>query len=222
MTKNKNSTFVTPVGMAKYAWLNQPDTTFANGGEGKYKIRVLIDDNEENRAWVANVIETAKADAKTNGLLIKKNFNNPFKFPEDLEPEEFEVQAGKERPKYDEDHKGKIFFEASSKFKAGQIDSGLQELPDDVLIMSGDKVRVKFQTNPYDTLSSGISLRLMIVQLVEKNSTFTGTGGINTEGFSPLENGFRATTKPALKGATSEQLASGDPDLQFFQNLVNK
>lgn len=224
MAKNNNTVFYTPIGTAKYAWLRTPDTKFSTDGKGKYKLRILIDDNEENRAWANSLIEQCKEDAKLAGILLKKTSKLPIKFPEDIEPEEFEIPQGKERAAYDEDHKGKIFFEASSSFAPGLIDSAKVELPEEINIMSGDTIKAKIQGNPYDGLGGGVSLRLMMVQLVEKKTT---SGSSKTDGFDVIEGGFKVADTPetkaaALKKANFEQLMSDDPDLGFFQDLVKK
>lgn len=224
MAKNNNTIFYTPIGTAKFAWLRTPDTKFATDGKGKYKIRILLDDNEDNRAWANALIEQCKLDAKNDGKLLKKGFKSPIKFPEDIDEEEFVVQQGKERASYDEDHRGKIFFEASSSFAPGLIDSAKVELPEEINIMSGDTIKAKIQGNPYDTLSTGISLRLMMVQLIERKNA---TASSKTDGFDVIEGGFKVADTPetkaaALKKANFEQLMSDDPDLGFFQDLVKK
>lgn len=189
--KAKHPTFVTPIGIAKYAWLNKPDTKFAKDGDGDFKVRVLIEDTEENRAWCDKVIAAGVTFAKETGVKLKKNHKTPFVYPEDVDEDDFIPDEDTGKARYDEDHQGKIFFEIKSKYKPGLIDTANppQELPESVLVMSGDKVRVKFSPNPYEGLGSGINFRLRVVQLVEKNTTFSG-GGVDTSGFDPVEDGY--------------------------------
>jgi len=183
---------VSPIGIAKYCWVNNPDKGFDGKNEPKYKTRIVIEDTEENRAWVENVLKVAQVEAKANDIKLKKVFKSPFQFPEDQDEEDFIPQAGKERPKLDEDHRGRIYFDAKSSFKPGLIDSARKELPEDVKIMSGDKIKIKVEVLPYDGLGSGVSLRLKVVQLIEKNTTYSGSGKPNVEGFDDVEGGYTA------------------------------
>jgi hypothetical protein len=178
--KFKFSTFVTPKGIAKYAWLDKPDKYQLERGKTQYSIRVLIEDTEKNREWVEKVLATTKAEAAKAKVKLKKQFNTPFRLPEDQDEDDFVPADGKDKPKYDEDHKGRIFFEIKTGYIPAQFglekddDGNLIGLPEGTRIMSGDKVKVKFRLNPYDGLGSGVSFRLMSVQLVEKNSNFSG------------------------------------------------
>lgn len=189
--KEKGSTFVTPAGIAKYSWLTKPDSGFNGKEEPTFKTRIIIEDNDENRAWVEQVNEAAKADAKRMGVKLKKIFKTPFQLPEDQDEDDFVPQEGREKPRLDEDHQGAIFFELKSKFKPGLIDSLRQPLPEDVFIMSGDKIRAKFEIVPYEGLGSGISFRLRTAQLLEKNTSFS-QGGIDADGFDDYEDGYQA------------------------------
>ena len=183
---------VSPIGMAKYAWLNKADTKFAKDGKGDFKVRVLIEDTEANRAWCAAVEAEGKAFAKAQGIKLKKTAKVPFIFPEDVDEDDFIPDPDTGKAAYDEDHRGKIWFETKSKFKPGLIDSKKQELPEDVLVMSGDKVRIKFALNPYEGLGSGINFRLKVAQLIEKNTTFSGERRVDTSGFDEVEDGYTA------------------------------
>lgn len=188
--KPKAPIHVAPRGIAKYAWLNKADTKFSKDGAGDFKVRVLIEDTDENREWADRVIASGKEFAKTTGVKLKKGFKTAFTFPEDVDEDDFIPDTDTGKAKYDEDHKGRIFFELKSKFKPGLIDSAKNELPDDVVVMSGDVVRVKFRVNPYDGLGSGINYRLAVVQLIEKNTTYSGNGKTDTSGFDEEEGGY--------------------------------
>lgn len=204
MAKAKNPVMVSPVGIGKYVWVMKADTGFDGKSEPKFKLRLLIDDNDEARAWMAKVTETAKTFAKTAGIKLKKQFKTPFKLPEDQDEDDFAPQEGKDKPKLDEDHKDRIFFEVHSKYKPGLIDTAKptpQPLPEGVDVRSGDKIRVKFEVVPYDGLGSGYSLRLKVVQLVEKNSSYSG--GVDTSGFDEID------------GYVADSSSDDDEDEQF-------
>lgn len=187
MAKPKLITAVTPTVIAKYAYVNKPDSF---QGKEEFKITGLMEDTEENRTWIEAGLDTARGYAKDQKIRLKKVHHVPFIFPEDVDPEDFVVQEGKEHPKYDDDYRDKIIFTSKSQFKPGLIDSALASLPEDVRIMGGDNVRIKFGWNPYDGLGSGISLRLLTVQLISKNTSFSG--GVNTDGFEAVDDGYVA------------------------------
>ena len=192
--KVKFSEFVSPVCIARWAFVNNPSKPYDGKGEPVYKIVGLLDDNDETRAWVDKVIAAGLAEAKAAGIKLKKQFGNPFQFPEDQDEDDFIPEEGKDKPKLDEAYRGRIYFQTKSQFKPGLIDTAKVELPEDVRIMNDDLVRIKVQVNPYDGFGGGISLRLKVVQLVEKKTSFSGDGqrGVNTNGFDEIE-GYVAT-----------------------------
>jgi hypothetical protein len=204
VAKVKYSKFVSPIGIAKFAWLNKPDDKF---GKEEFKVRVVIEDNEANREWCEKVFEAGKAEAKKAGVKLKKAAKSPFNYPEDQDEDDYVAEEGKDHPKLDEDHQGAIFFEAKTQFQPGLIDSARQSLPDDVQIRGGDKIRVKIELNPYEGFGSGVSLRLKTAQLVEKNTSFSG-GGADTDGFDDVEDGYVADQ-------TSGDSEDGDEDEDF-------
>jgi hypothetical protein len=176
--KIKFTSFVSAAGIAKYAWLDKPDPYQLEKGKTEFKLRILLDDNEETRAWVNKVLTTAKADAAKAGVKLKKVWHNPFKMPEDQDEDDYVPAEGKDKPRLDADHQGRIFFEAKTGFVPALL--GLEKdekgnliaLAENVRIMSGDRVKVKFTLNPYEGLGSGVSFRLNAVQLVKKASNF--------------------------------------------------
>ncbi len=187
-SKPKFKEYVSPVGKAKLAFLHKPSAPFKEGDTPKFKVTLLIEDTTEHRAWVDAVVATALEEAKKHGVKMKKVFHNPFILPEDVDEDNFIPQDGKDRPKYDEDYRGKIIFEAKTQYQPGLIDTAKQALTDDVKIYGGDMVRVKVEAQPYlNGSNSGITLRLITVQLVEKNTSYGGSRGPNTDGFDDID-----------------------------------
>lgn len=180
MAKIKYTRYVSPKGIAKFVWLDKPDTGFDGKSDPKFKIRLLIDDNKATRAWAEKIVKDTLAEAKAQGVKIKKVFHNPFHFPEDQDEDDFIPAEGKDRPKLDEDHRDKIFFDMKSDFQPSLIDASTAALADGKKIMSGDVVKVKVEPWAYEGLGSGITLRPVTVQLIKKNSSF---GGIDKDGF---------------------------------------
>lgn len=185
--KFKYSRLVSPKGMFKYAWINKPDAGF-DGKAPAYKTRFLMEDNEESRAFVEKVMDLAKKEAKEAGVKLKKKMHSPFNLPEDADEDDFVPEEGKDKPKLDEDYKDAIWFACKSNYKPSAIDSARESLPENVFIMSGDTGKVKVELFAYEGLGSGVTLRLVTAQLLEKNTTFSGGKG-DTEGFGD-EDGY--------------------------------
>lgn len=187
----KHSTFFLK-GMAKYAWLDKPDPYQMDKGKEQYKLRMLLDDDDTMREQIALIMSTGIKEAKLASVKLKKVVANPFKFPEDMDEDDYVVQEGYEKPKLDEDHKDRIWVEVKTSFKPAMIGTAKNEkgeyeaLPDNVKIMSGDIVRIKVMVNPYEGFGGGISLRLVTAQLVKKSSNFTQ--GADTRGFDDFDD----------------------------------
>lgn len=184
--------WVSPIGIFKWAFIDNPSKPFKEGDDPKYKVTVLIEDTPENRKWCEKVVETAQKEAKEHKVKLKKVFHNPFIMPEDVDEEMFEPQDGND-PKYDDDYRDKIIFNATSKFQPGRIDTQKNSLPEDVKIFSDDVGRIKFEASPFVSgANTGVTLRLLTAQLVEKNASFGG-GGVDTDGFDDID-GYVAET----------------------------
>lgn len=193
MASPKYSAWISPVGIAKKCWVNKPSKPFDGKGPEQYKITLVLEDTPELREKIDEIMAKAVKEAKTNKVKIKKVYQTPFKYPEDVDEDDFIPEEGKQYPKLDEDFRDKIFFETKSQFKPGLIDSKNQSLPEDVFPFNGDKVRVKVEFNPYEGFGSGISFRLKTVQLVEKNTSFDHAPDI--DGFDEIEDGYVAPSQ---------------------------
>ena len=188
--KLKFTNFVTPQGVAKYCWVNKPDLGFDGKGEPKYKTDIYIEDNDASRAWCTKVLDKAMEEAKAQGIKLKKVFKTSIIYPEDIDDDDLVPAEGKDRPKYDETERGKIIITAKSGFKPGLIDSKRQELAEDVKVMGGDTIAIKIEPYAYEGLGSGISFRLKVVQLIQKNTSYSGGGKPNTDGFDDHNDGY--------------------------------
>lgn len=184
----KFSNYVSPKGMAKMAFVHKPSAPFEGKGEPMYKCRILIEDNAANRAWVEGVVAKALEESKAADLKIKKQFHSPFIMPEDIDEDDFIPANGKDYPKYDEDHRDKIIFEAKSKFAPGVIDTQRQSLPEGVMVYGGDTIRMKIEAAGFVSgANTGITLRLKTVQLIEKNASFSANRGPDVDGFDDID-----------------------------------
>lgn len=190
MAKMKYSRLVSPKGTFAKTWITKASTKFQSDEE-EFKTDFVMEDTDENREWCEKIFQQGVAEGKKGGVKMRKNAQSPFKFPEDIDEDDFVPEEGKDRPKYDpEVYKDKIFFTTKSKFKPGLIDAAKQELAEDVPIFGGDIGRIKFELNPYEGFGSGVSLRLVTAQLIEKNSAFGGSYSADTDGFDEEEDGF--------------------------------
>jgi hypothetical protein len=208
MAKPTYTNFITPVALAKFCWLDKPDAGFDGKSAPKFKIRGLLEDTPEIRSAIEAAMATGLAEAKRDAIKLKKIFKNPFTFPEDVDEDDFEIAEGATRAKFDEDHRGKIFFDAKTGFKPGLIDTALQDLPEDVKIMSGDMVKVKAEVMPYEGFGGGFTLRLKVVQLIEKNTTYS-RGSTDTRGFGAVEGGYVSDRGPATDEDKGESKGEG-------------
>lgn len=189
--KVKYPTAIFGPGPVYHAWFNKPDTKFANDGEsGDYKGKLALEDTEENRAKCEKLFKDAVAASKQAGLKMKKNAKSPFVMPEDVDEDDFIPDPDTGRSKLPEELQGTIYFETKSKFRPGLIDAAKNELPDDVFPMSGDICKIKVEARGYEGFGSGVTLKLRTVQLIEKNTNFSG-GGVDAEGFDE-EDGYVA------------------------------
>jgi hypothetical protein len=183
--KPQYTELVSPIGIANWAFVTKPAEPYTKGDDPEYKITVGLEDTDENRAWCNKFIETAQSDAKKHGVKLKKAGKIPFNYPEDQDEDDFKPKP-EGTGKYPETFKDRIIFQTKSKFRPGVIDTKRQDLPEDVRIMSGDEVRVKVAVNPYEGMGSGISMRLKVVQLVQKNTSFSGRKP-NLDGFDDVD-----------------------------------
>jgi|GEM_PF-1920440 len=148
--KEKKERKVTPIGEAKWAYLDKPKPAFADPktgkskGEPKYQIDVVFDPKDpEWGAWGRNLSEAIKAMGGSQSP-IKKEFNQ------------------------NDEHTGRYYvtFKTSDKFqpkvfdKAGNILEGVK-------IGNGSKVRVSYIENEYTAFGGGINLYLNAVQVIE-------------------------------------------------------
>ncbi|MDQ2066713.1 DUF2815 family protein [Xinfangfangia sp. CPCC 101601] len=190
MARFEFKTHVSPKVEAMWCFLSAPQAPFKEGAAAMYAITGILDDTEDNRAWIDGIISTAQAEAKKAGVKLKKVFHNPFEFPEDVDEDEYLVDPATGKSKRPEQFRGKIIFKAKTQFQPGQIDSARVDLPPDVKIFGGDIVKIKFAAEPYENgANSGITLRLRTVQLLEKRTSFNR--GPDTDGFED-EDGYRA------------------------------
>ena len=91
MTKSTYQVLTTPIGRAKYVWLNKPDTKF---GQEKYKTQLLIDP-EEAKPLIKALQDTAVAEFGDKASEAKLGFTT------DVDTGEIDLKtATKYEPKF--------------------------------------------------------------------------------------------------------------------------
>jgi len=163
-------TIVSPVGTAAYSWLLKPDTAF---GQNHFKVTLLLDKADDDaKAFVKKIEAEHKVAANGHSTPSPVKDGNKSKA---------------------EGHDGHWLVTAKTKFQPKLVDTDRQSLPSSISPMSGDLIRLALAINPYDTgSSSGVSLRLRAVQLVEKRNEGGNVGDV----FDDIA-GFTADTTTA-------------------------
>ena len=178
--------FATTAGTAHFAWLNKPDTG-SEYSDGKYKVTVAFQKDDP-------VLKTLKATIKDAaqrefGDKIPANFHNPLKDGD---------ASGKEQ------YAGMVFMTMKSTRQPTLVDAKNFELPSNILIMSGDTIRVAGAAKAYNGAQKGVSLYLDMVKLIAKNNagnagpaTATSVFG-DDEGFTAAESGTEVFDAPVV------------------------
>jgi hypothetical protein len=192
MAKKKRVRLTTPVGVAKYPWLNKPDTKF--DPQGVYRVQLALDPekHEEFLARLDEMVEKSVAQAKAD---LRKNK------PQDID--KIIVKPAYEK-EYDSDGEETGMVEIKFKMKHiintknGDITltpdlfdgKGNVINPKEVNIYGGSKMRINFTPRAYymaSTKMAGVSMQLNAVQVIElvergSDSSFYGFGEVD-DGF---------------------------------------
>tara|TARA_B110001452_G_C15070963_1_gene373792 strand:+ start:143 stop:721 length:579 start_codon:yes stop_codon:yes gene_type:complete len=180
--------FATTEGVANYAWLNKPD----QGNEfsdNKFKVTVAWNKDDP----MVSKLQAIVADAGTRefGETLPSSFNNPLKDGDAGDKEQF---------------KGKVYATFKSTRRPGQVDAKNFELPEDVIIMGGDKVRVAAAAKAYNGAQKGVSFYLDMVKLIEKQNT----GGSSASSLFGDDEGYVIGDQAE---AVSQEVPSNDIDI---------
>jgi hypothetical protein len=156
----KKQKLLTPVGTANWAYLTKPkiftDDKGRQKGTPKYQIDVVFDPKEPAwNVWAGELKRAIEAlpfqvDEKTGQTMPKQM---PIK-------KEFDAN---DQPT------GKFYvtFKTGEKFKPAVFDRYGKELPENVLLGNGSRVRVSYTTEIYTAFGGGITLYLNAVQVID-------------------------------------------------------
>jgi len=162
----KGIKLTTPMGVAKYCWLNKPDTKF--NSEGEYKVTLVLDkeDSEPVIEKIEEVLSDHLEDIKMSGN--KKVKKGPLPYAEEEDDEG--------NPTGNVEFKFKT--KATIKPKIPMFDSKGTPMSG-VNVWAGSKIKVNSLLYPYlAPIGAGISLKLNAVQVLDLVQ-----GGGGTEGF---------------------------------------
>lgn len=187
----KRKTIVTPVGIAVWPKLNEPDTRWKAEGEFTCTIRL----GKKDAAVVIKEIEEFHGKAyswfcQNQGKNKLKQANMPFSRVTDDSGEETDEWDFKFKLKHRvETRRGDTFTQ-----KVKLFDSKGTPMNDEV--GGGSKLRVQGEMNPWFTasLGFGISLWVKAVQVLELVEP-TNSGTAASFGFDPLDGGFTTTSE---------------------------
>lgn len=153
--KKKLERLITPVGEAKWAHVHTPKKPYMEKGEPKYQIDVVFEATDPAwQAWGADVM------AKLKALPTQKD--------KDGKPMAKQMPIKKEVGE-DDKPTGRFFvtFKTGSKFKPGLFDRFGKEIPENVLIGNGSKVKVNYSPDTFDAFGGGLVFYLNAVQVLE-------------------------------------------------------
>lgn len=156
------TTFVTPVGTAKYPHIAKPDNY---KGQLKYKTWLVITP-EEAEVFKKKLEDFVDANRST---ITAKKPKLPLRREEDKEG----------------NLTGNFEINAKSDYQPAVFDSHNQKLPPDTRIGGGSKLRLLVEPYAYD---EGVSLRLKQVQVVE----LVEYGSGSESAFDEIEDGYHA------------------------------
>lgn len=183
--KEKQKPVISPKGVAKYAWLNKPDTKFKDAGEYKVTLVMSKEAAEPMMKLLAPLHKKAVAAAKANPKNKNKTLTTwPFykDVLDDNGDETGEVEFNFKRT-------------ASGISKKTQkpwsivpdlFDAKGRPLPADAKVYGGSIIKVAFTVGAYDKpVGNGISLRLesvQVIKLVEGSGRSATSYGFDDEG----------------------------------------
>ena len=192
MNNTQNAQMNTPVGVAVYPRLNEPDYKFDPAGVFSVTVRVPSKEGQELKnkldemldKWHAQYMkENRKPNVKRADLTVKPAVDDDGNETDELDfkftmKHNVTTQSGKswvQRPK---------LYDSQMKGFTGPVIGG------------GSKLIVNFVPAPYHTaaMGCGLKLRLNAVQIIELNEYKKG-GGAESLGFTAHDNGYVAPEK---------------------------
>lgn len=180
--------FATTVGTAHFAWLNKPDTG-SEYSDGKFKVTIAFQKDDPIVATLKATV--ADAAQREFGDKIPPGFHNPLKDGD---------ESGKEQ------YAGMVFMTMKSVRQPSMVDAKNKPLPENIIIMSGDTIRVAGAAKAYNGAQKGVSFYLDMVKVIAKNNGGNGPG--NAASVFGEDDGFSAEDEPDV---LETKAATGSP-----------
>lgn len=191
--------FVTPIGTAKFPWLNTPDTKW--DPQGKFKVTLLVDPNE-NADFLALLDQIAEEAYQKGVAKLKKakkmvQANQAIKKP--LYAEEYDENGeptGLVEVKFTSNASYRRKDGQEVKLKPALFDAEGKPMGDNApRIWGGSKIRINF--TPFDyylatTKEAAASLKINAVQVIELVTE--GGASADSYGFDSVEGGFSSNS----------------------------
>jgi len=186
-TKTKRPMIITPEGIAKYPWVNNPNTTFSE--EGEYKIGVVVTKKEADafQKKIKPYYDAAYEQevAKNGGKAVKKAKSSPV-VVNDGEEGGWEIRAKLKAKVVSRD--GTIH-----NLKVGLFDSQGKPHPKDVVVGGGSKVKAAVRPKFWNVPAVGgfgMTLELSAVQIIDLQAFNPGERTSESFGFTSVEGGY--------------------------------
>tara|TARA_R110002051_G_scaffold5355_1_gene27870 strand:- start:1176 stop:1811 length:636 start_codon:yes stop_codon:yes gene_type:complete len=181
-TKVKRPTIITPEGIARYPWVNNPDTKFVENGE--YRCAVVIT-KKEATAFSKQLNTLFDAAYEAECAKQDKQLKKASSFPV------AEIEDGWEI-------RGKLKAKVVSRdgtvheLRVGLFDSQGKPHPRDVLVGGGSKIRMAVRPKFWfvSALGFGVTLELDAVQIIDLQAISPGERSAESFGFTSVEGGY--------------------------------
>lgn len=211
MAQKKRVRLLTPKGVAKFPFLNRPNTRFKE--EGEYSVNLVLNPADEGvqeflqqlEELTEKAVEKAKNDLIAAGKKAKaKNVTArlPYRNEEDDEGDE----TGNVEIKFRQRAKGKTKDGREFEITIPLFDAAGQPMSKD--IYGGSIIRINFTPNPYyvaSTGEAGVSLLINAVQVIELRTRSTDASFFGFE----QEEGYVESTE----SGEDENEDSGEDDV---------
>ena len=218
--KRKYIKLTSPIGVAKYPWLNEPDIKF--NPDGEYRTSLLLDPNEaadflsELDQLADEAVAKAKEDLedKGKGALAKKvTRKEPYMMEADQE-------TGEETGKVEVRFKLKALIKTKKgkelRFTPALFDAQGKPLNKDNLIYGGSEIRVNFTPMSYyvpSTKMAGVTLQINAVQVIKLVTN--GGGDADSFGFGVVEGGYQQPNEEEPQEAFAADSVEEEDETDF-------
>ena len=205
-SRSKLDSITTPVGIAKYPWVNTPSTKFVEGGEYSCSLVLTKEEGEVIVKQLKPIFEEAILE-KSEELGKKAK---SYELPIQLEGDSYILKA-KLKPVNGISKKTGSTYTRS----LGLFDSKGNPWDKETIVRGGSKVRLNVRPKTWYTslLGVGLSLDLLAVQVIELSEGEFTEQAADSFGFTAVEGGYvngGETLDQALDAEEEEDTLTAD------------